>query len=72
VNALNTRVEALPSSLVASAFHFGPASYFETDDPAIDTPVAVDFSVATGVLPATGSPELPDRTGHAGSPAPGG
>ncbi|MGB8650354.1 MAG: LemA family protein [Mycobacteriales bacterium] len=44
VRALNTRVEAFPSSLVASAFHFGKAEYFETDDPEVRAPVKVDFS----------------------------
>ena len=44
VRALNTRVEAFPSSLVASAFHIGKADYFETDDPAVRAPVRVDFT----------------------------
>lgn len=56
VRALNTRVEAFPSSLVASAFRFGPAGYFETDDPAVYAPVAVDFS-ARPAMP--GVPEGP-------------
>ncbi len=43
VRALNTRVEAFPSSLVASAFNFGKAEYFEVDDPAERAPVAVEF-----------------------------
>jgi LemA protein len=44
VRALNTRVEAFPSSVVASMFHFSKAEYFEVDDPAVRAPVAVDFS----------------------------
>lgn len=44
VRALNTRVEAFPSSLVASAFSFEKADYFETDDPAVRAPVQVSFS----------------------------
>ena len=44
VRALNTRVEAFPSSLVASAFHIGKADYFETDDPAVRAPVQVEFT----------------------------
>ena len=44
VRALNTRVEAFPSSLVATAFNFGKAEYFELDDEAERAPVAVDFS----------------------------
>ncbi len=43
VRALNTRVEAFPSSLVASTFGFAKAEYFETDDPDVRNPVKVDF-----------------------------
>jgi LemA protein len=44
VRALNTRVEAFPSSVIASTFHFSKADYFETDDPEVRAPVKVDFS----------------------------
>jgi len=44
VRALNTRVEAFPSSIVASLFNFTKAEYFELDDPAERAPVDVDFS----------------------------
>jgi LemA protein len=44
VRALNTRVEAFPSKLVASAMHLGKAEYFETDDPDVRAPVKVDFT----------------------------
>jgi LemA protein len=44
VRALNTRVEAFPSSIVASMFHFGRAEYFEVDEPEVRAPVQVDFS----------------------------
>jgi LemA protein len=44
VRALNTRVEAFPSSIVASTFGFAKAEYFEVDEPAVREPVAVDFS----------------------------
>jgi LemA protein len=44
VRALNTRVEAFPSSIVASLGHFTKAEYFETDDPAVRAPVTVDFT----------------------------
>jgi LemA protein len=44
VRALNTRVEAFPSSVIASAFHFTKADYFETDDPEVRAPVQVDFT----------------------------
>jgi len=44
VRALNTRVEAFPSSIVASTFHIEKAEYFETDDPEVRAPVKVEFS----------------------------
>ena len=44
VRALNTRVEAFPSSIVASTFHFSRAEYFEVEEPEVRAPVAVDFS----------------------------
>ncbi len=43
VRALNTRIEAFPSSIVASVGHFTKADYFQTDDPAVRAPVTVDF-----------------------------
>ncbi len=55
VRALNTRVEAFPSSLVAGTFGFKKAEYFETDDPAVRAPVVVDFGSA-GSAAATGTP----------------
>jgi LemA protein len=61
VRALNTRVESFPSSLVASTFGFRPAGYFETDDPAVWAPVAVDFSAPPAVA-ADGSAALPAPT----------
>ena len=44
VRALNTRVEAFPSSIIASTFNFHKAEYFEVDEPEVRAPVAVDFS----------------------------
>src|SRR3954454_24879910 len=44
VRALNTRVEAFPSSIVAGMFHFAKADYFEVEDPEVRAPVSVDFS----------------------------
>jgi LemA protein len=43
VRSLNTRVEAFPSSIVASVFSFRKAEYFEIDEPEVRAPVAVDF-----------------------------
>ena len=44
VRAFNTRVEAFPSSIVAGAFHFEKAEYFEEQDEAVRAPVQVKFS----------------------------
>jgi LemA protein len=59
VRALNTRVEAFPSSIIAGLFNFTKADYFEVDDPVVRAPVAVDFSsLAPSPAPsATGQPQ---------------
>lgn len=44
VRAYNTRVQAFPSSIIASMFKFTQAEYFELDDPAARGPVHVSFS----------------------------
>jgi LemA protein len=54
VRALNTRVEAFPSAIVASIFHFEKAEYFEVEDAATRAPVQVDFSSITGT-PSVGT-----------------
>jgi LemA protein len=56
VRALNTRVEAFPSSLVASVFGFRRADYFEVEDAAVRAPVAVDFSSLAPAAPAPSAP----------------
>ncbi len=43
VRAYNTRIDAFPSSIVASAWHFEKADYFEENDAAVRGPVQVDF-----------------------------
>jgi LemA protein len=65
VRALNTRVEAFPSSIIASLFTFTKAEYFEVEEPEVRAPVAVDFSaIAAPPQPAAGDPE------QGGTPAP--
>jgi LemA protein len=44
VRALNTRVESVPSNLVASMFHIAPAAYFPLDDPSARQAIKVDLS----------------------------
>jgi LemA protein len=78
VRALNTRVEAFPSSLVASMFHVEKADYFEVDEPEVRAPVAVDFSAIGGQPPASPPPaaappgtQPPGSSGSAQSPQTG-
>jgi LemA protein len=61
VRALNTRVEAFPSSIVAGTFHFTKADYFEVEDPAVRAPVAVDFSSLNA--PAAQPPQTGQQPG---------
>jgi len=43
VRDLNTRVESFPSNLIANAFHFAKAEYFEVEDPAVRQAPTVTF-----------------------------
>ena len=54
VRALNTRVEAFPSAIIASLFNFSRAEYFELEDPAERAPVDVDFSSISQPTDASG------------------
>jgi len=44
VRALNTRVESVPSNLVASTFGFHKEEYFEVEDEAVRSAPSVDFT----------------------------
>lgn len=44
VRAINTRVEAFPSSITAKLFNFFKEEYFEVTDETVRRPVQVDFS----------------------------
>ena len=68
VRALNTRVEAFPSSIIASLFNFTKAEYFEVEEPEVRAPVNVDFSSIAAPQPPVGqagsaNPESP-QTGQ--------
>lgn len=67
VRALNTRVEAFPSSIIASIFHFEKAEYFEVEDAATRAPVQVDFSSITGA-PSVGTTPGGTTTPPVGGP----
>ncbi|MCW2811857.1 MAG: LemA protein [Friedmanniella sp.] len=43
VRVYNTKVESVPSNLVANAFHFEKATYFEVNDPAVRQAPNVSF-----------------------------
>jgi len=43
VRDLNTRIESFPSNLLANAFHFTKAEYFEVEDPAVRAAPTVTF-----------------------------
>ena len=43
VRSLNTKVETVPSNVVAGLFHIGRAEYFEAEDPAVRTAPQVSF-----------------------------
>lgn len=43
VRALNVRVESFPSTLIAKAFNFNKAEYFEVEDPAVRSAPGVQF-----------------------------
>jgi hypothetical protein len=45
--ALNTRVESVPSNLVASVFHVDQAAYFPLDDPDARNAIKVDLGSST-------------------------
>ena len=63
VRALNTRVEAFPSSIVGGMFHFTKADYFEVEDPAVRAPVSVDFSSLNAPAAQPQTPQSP-QTGQ--------
>src|SRR4051812_20297818 len=68
VRALNTRVEAFPSSVIAGIFHFTKAEYFEVEEPAVRAPVEVDFS-SIGQPPPPPPPPPPPSSAQAPSAA---
>jgi LemA protein len=48
VRAYNTRVEAVPSNLIAGQFKFAKAEYFEVEEAQVRAAPAVDFSGLSG------------------------
>jgi LemA protein len=58
VRAYNTRVESVPSNVIASTFKFAKAEYFEVEEAEVRAAPAVDFggTSATGQVPPGSQP----------------
>ncbi len=78
VRVYNTRVESVPSNLVANVFKFAKATYFEVNDPSVRQAPNVNFgeiayrgdqSAQSGQLPPQQS-SAPIESGRDGSAAP--
>ena len=63
VGNYNTKTEAFPSNLFASAFHFTKAGYFEVDDPTVRQAPQVDFQQLNGTtsMPPAPQPVAPPQ-----------
>lgn len=51
VRTLNTKVESFPSNVIAGAFGFVRAEYFETEDPAVRVAPQVSFGAGNTLAP---------------------
>ena len=63
VRNYNTRIESVPSNVIANSFKFEKATYFEVNDPSVRQAPNVSF----GEIAYRGDERGPDRPGH---PAP--
>jgi LemA protein len=72
VRALNTKVETVPSNIVANMFHVTKADYFEVDDAATREAPSVSFQppAATAAPAPDPAPEGPDAAAPEAPPAP--
>ena len=76
VRVYNTKVESVPTNLIANAFKFQKAAYFEVNDPAVRQAPSVNFGEiayrgepdGAGQLPAPGV--APGAVGTPGEPMP--
>ncbi|QDP98442.1 LemA family protein [Microlunatus elymi] len=60
VRQYNTRVESVPSNLIAGLFHFEKATYFEVTDPQARTAPSVNF----GEIAYRGDPQVQPQQGQ--------
>jgi LemA protein len=59
VRALNTKVETVPSNIVANMFHVERADYFQADDPADRAVPSVSFGATPAATTAPTAPAAP-------------
>jgi LemA protein len=70
VRALNTKVETVPSNIVANMFHVQKADYFQADDPADRAVPSVSFGATTAPTAAPAAPSAPAAPTAAADPPP--
>ncbi|MDP9220145.1 MAG: LemA family protein, partial [Actinomycetota bacterium] len=70
VRALNTKVESVPSNIVAGMFHITRAEYFEVDDQAERAVPSVSFGQSGAPAPAAPAAAAPAPTPAPVAPAP--
>jgi len=63
VRVYNTKVESVPSNIIANMFHFEKATYFEVNDPTVRQAPNVSF----GEIAYRGDPATSSESGSAGS-----
>ena len=63
VRVYNTKVESVPTNLIANAFKFQKAAYFEVNDPAVRQAPSVNF----GEIAYRGEPDGPDQLAAPGA-----
>jgi LemA protein len=59
VRVYNTKVESVPSNIIANMFHFEKATYFEVNDPSVRQAPNVSFGEIAYRAPSTGSGQVP-------------
>ena len=68
VAAYNTRVESVPSNIIAGLAHFEKATYFEVNDPAVRQAPSVSFGEIAYRGDQPGSFQQPPAQGQVGAP----
>jgi LemA protein len=71
VRELNTRVETVPSNIIAGLFHVQRADYFEIEDQQVRSAPQVSFGSAPAVSFGSPGPAQPALPHEPGAPGPG-